>query len=127
MLFRSDGTPYYNNNGTTGWTAVGSGGGGVTAIADTSTATPLYPLFSAAQTGAITNVYTSNGNLNFTPSTGELAADVLNATNGLVVNNMTVSASYSIASGSSAMSVGPVTVASGVSVTVPSGSRWVVL
>jgi len=49
------------------------------------------------------------------------------ASNGLYVNSKTVSVSYSIPSGSSAMSAGPMTVASGVTVTVPSGSRWVVL
>ena len=49
------------------------------------------------------------------------------ASNGLVVNSKTVSASYSIPSGSNAMSTGPVTVASGQSVTVPTGSRWVVI
>ena len=43
------------------------------------------------------------------------------------VNSNTVAASYSIPSGSNAMSVGPITVSSGVSVTVPSGSNWVVL
>jgi hypothetical protein len=45
----------------------------------------------------------------------------------LFVNNMTIAASYSIPSGYSASSVGPVTVNSGVTVTVPSNSRWVVL
>jgi len=35
--------------------------------------------------------------------------------------------SYTIAAGSSGMSAGPVTVASGQAVTVSSGSRWVVL
>jgi len=54
-------------------------------------------------------------------------APIQRANNGIIVNNMTVSASYSIASGDSGMSVGPVTVASGQSVTVASGSRWVVL
>jgi hypothetical protein len=49
------------------------------------------------------------------------------ATNGLVVNSNTVAASYSIPSGSSAMSVGPMTVASGQSVTIPTGSRWLIL
>lgn len=43
------------------------------------------------------------------------------------VNSLTVSSSYSIPSGSSAMSAGPITVNSGVTVTVPSGSKWVVL
>ena len=54
-------------------------------------------------------------------------ASVVNATNGLVVNSNTVAASYSIPSGSSAMSAGPMTVASGQTVTIPSGSRWVVI
>lgn len=54
-------------------------------------------------------------------------APIQRASNGIVVNSKTVSASYSIASGDCGMSVGPVTVASGQSVTVASGSRWVVL
>jgi hypothetical protein len=58
---------------------------------------------------------------------GYVQNTIFEATNGLIVNNMTVSASYTIPSGYSASSVGPVTVAGGVSVTVPSGSRWVVL
>lgn len=42
-------------------------------------------------------------------------------------NSTAVTTSYSIPSGKNAMCVGPITVNSGVSVTVPSGSRWVVL
>jgi len=49
------------------------------------------------------------------------------AQNGLHVNNQTISTSYSIPSGYAASSVGPITLSTGVSVTVPSGSRWVVL
>ena len=58
---------------------------------------------------------------------GTISGTSLNATNGIVVNSNSVSASYSIPSGSNAMSAGPMTVASGQTVTVPSGSRWVVL
>ncbi len=60
-------------------------------------------------------------------STGTAFVPAVNATNGIVVNNQTVAASYTIPSGSNASSVGPITVASGQSVTVASGSRWVVL
>jgi hypothetical protein len=49
------------------------------------------------------------------------------ASNGLMVNNQTIATSYSIPSGYAASSVGPVSLSTGVSVTVPSGSRWVVL
>ena len=49
------------------------------------------------------------------------------ASNGLVMNNMTVGTSFTIPTGYSASAVGPVTISSGVTITVPSGSRWVVL
>jgi len=42
-------------------------------------------------------------------------------------NTQTISTSYTITTGSSAMSTGPITISSGVSVTIPSGSRWVIL
>lgn len=45
----------------------------------------------------------------------------------LVVNASTVTESYSLDSGFNAQSVGPITVASGVSVTVASGQRWLVV
>jgi len=94
---------------------------------DTTTATNLYPMFAAATSGTPTTVYTSNAKLLYKPSTGDFQANQMVAMNGLVLNNATVSTSYTIASGYNAMSVGPVTVASGQTVTVASGSRWVVL
>jgi len=70
---------------------------------------------------------TLNQSANFTYNGTTLTAQVVRASNGIVVNNKTVSASYTIASGDSATSAGPITVNSGVTVTVSSGSRWVVL
>lgn len=54
-------------------------------------------------------------------------APQFSATNGIYTNSLTVSTSYSIPSGSSAMSTGPITISGGVTVTVPSGSKWIVL
>ena len=48
-------------------------------------------------------------------------------TKGMWENALTISSNYTITSGNSAMSAGPITIASGVVVTVPSGSRWVVV
>ena len=45
----------------------------------------------------------------------------------LVVNATTVTDNYTVESGTNAQSVGPITVASGVSVTVASGQRWLVV
>lgn len=47
--------------------------------------------------------------------------------NVFVENDTTVTTSYTLTTGRNAMSVGPVTVNGGVTVTVPSGQRWVVL
>lgn len=101
--------------------------GGSALSNDTSTATNLYPVFAAATTGTAENLYTSNAKYLYKPSTGELQSSEVNATNGIFVNSQTVSASYSIPSGSNAVSAGPVAVASGVTVTVPSGSVWTVV
>jgi hypothetical protein len=49
------------------------------------------------------------------------------ASNGLLLSNMTVGTSFTIPTGYSASAVGPVTISAGVTITVPSGSRWVVL
>lgn len=46
---------------------------------------------------------------------------------GYVENAYTINNSSTVNTGSNALSVGPLTIASGVSVTVPSGSRWVVI
>jgi hypothetical protein len=46
---------------------------------------------------------------------------------GLYENAAIISANYSISSGNNAISAGPITVNSGVTVTVPSGSTWTVV
>lgn len=69
----------------------------------------------------------ANSNFTYNSSTDELKAGNVNATNGLLVNSTTVNSSYTIASGSNAFSVGPITTASGATVTVSSGQRWVVI
>jgi hypothetical protein len=42
-------------------------------------------------------------------------------------NSLTISSNYTLTTSKNGLSVGPITIASGVTVTVPSGQRWVVL
>jgi len=42
-------------------------------------------------------------------------------------NGVTVTTSYTLSTNKNAMSVGPITVNSGATVTIPSGQRWIVL
>ena len=94
---------------------------------DTSTSSNLYPTFASVTSGNISTLYTSNANLLYKPSTGELTAQACVDGNGIAVMSTTVSNSYTIATGTNGFSVGPVTVATGKTVTVSSGQQWVVI
>jgi hypothetical protein len=72
--------------------------------------------------------YTDNGTeiASLEKSTGTYTAKQLTASNGIVTNSKTIGTSFTIPSTDNASSAGPITIASGVTVTVSSGSRWVV-
>jgi hypothetical protein len=100
----------------TGTLPVANGGTGLTSL--TANRVPY---------GNGTSALANEADFTYDPSLNTLTAPQISASNGIVVNSNTVSASYSIPSGSSGMSAGPITVASGQTVTIPSGSRWVIL
>lgn len=101
--------------------------GGSALSNDTTTATNVYPVFAAATTGTAENLYTSNAKYLYKPSTGELQASEIVASNGFILNATTLVSSYTIPAGYNANTVGPFIVPSGLTVTVTSGQRWVVL
>ena len=118
---------YLTTDGTnTSWATV-AGGGGATITNDTTTATDIYPLLATVTTGTLSAVNTSNGNLLYRPSTGELKAEAMNAMNGLFFNSATIAVNTTVPAGDNAGSFGPITVASGITVTVNSGSTWTVV
>jgi hypothetical protein len=122
LRFNNTTGEFEGHNGAA-WASVG----GSAISNDTSTSTNLYPLFAAATSGTASSVYTSNAQYLFKPSTGELSVKAPRASNGIVVNSATISSDYTIAAGDNGMSAGPVMVNSGITVTVSSGSTWVVL
>jgi hypothetical protein len=136
--------PYQTGSGATTFLAAGTNGyvmtlaagvptwaaaasSGITISDDTTTNATRYLTFTSATSGSITSENVSSTKLQFNPSKGELTAPAPIASNGILVNSGTVSASYTIASGNNGFSVGPITVASGQAVTVTSGQRWLVL
>jgi hypothetical protein len=58
---------------------------------------------------------------------GDGSGQAFNPSVPIYENTKTVTASYTITAGACAMSVGPITLNAGVTVTIPSGARWVVL
>jgi hypothetical protein len=121
LRFNDDSDEFEGYNGTV-WASVG----GAALVNDTSTSTNVFPLFASATTGTAATLNTSDAKLLYKPSTGELQSSALVASNGIVVNAQTVTASYTIAATNNASSAGPVSIDSGVTVTVSAGSRWVV-
>jgi len=102
--------------------------------------TGTYPNFTVTNTApdvpfTYTSTYipfgqgttTPNQSANLTFDGTSLTAPVQRASNGIVTNNKTIGTSFTIPATDNAMSSGPVTISSGVTVTVSSGSRWVVL
>jgi hypothetical protein len=67
------------------------------------------------------------GTTNVTVAGNLSVGATVNSGSGVIENSATIAANITITSGSNAMSTGPITVDTGVTVTVSSGSRWVVL
>jgi len=99
-----------------GTLGVASGGTGLTTL------TANYVPY-----GNGTSALANSANFTYNNTTGDLTAPQQVASNGIIVNAKSIASSYTITASNNAMSVGPVTVATGQSVTVSSGSRWVVL
>ena len=122
LRFNTTTSQFEGYNGSA-WASVG----GAAISNDTATATTVYPLFANATSGTALTVYTSNAKYLYTPSTGLLQAPNVSSTNGIQINGTTVSTSITIATGTNGFSVGPITTNSGVTVTVASGQRWVII
>jgi hypothetical protein len=87
---------------------------------------------SASAAGSNTQVQFNNlgalgASASYTFDGTTVSAPIQRASNGIVTNNKTIGTSFTIPSTDNAMSSGPVTLSAGVTVTVSSGSRWVVL
>ena len=116
---------YLQYNGTSfAWASAGSA---ITITDDTTTNSTRYPLFANATSGTISTEYVSSTKLKYNPSTGELTAPEQISSNGININADSVSSSYTIATGTNGFSVGPLTINSGVTVTVSSGQRHVII
>ena len=120
------GTGISITNGSGAITVASTVSAGVTVTDDTSTNATRYIIFDDATSGTVTGVNVSSTKLTYNPSFGTFTVPNVEASNGMIVNSKTVSTSYSIPVGSNALAAGPITVGSGATVTVPSGSRWVV-
>ncbi len=68
-----------------------------------------------------------NGSGNVSWSLSEIGAAAVYASGCIYENNQTITANYTMTTNANGMSAGPITINSGVTVTIPSGSAWTVV
>ena len=119
--FNTDTLQFEGYNGSS-WSSVG----GATITNDITTSGNRYPLFAAATSGFAQAVYTSNAKYLYNPNTGTLTSTTFSASSGLMLNAATVSADFTVPTGYNAQSAGPITINTGVIVTVSDTSCWVI-
>jgi hypothetical protein len=64
---------------------------------------------------------------NYNPTLDVLTVGANASSNGITLNATTVSVSYSIPTSYNGLSAGPISIATGVTVTIPTGSAWSVV
>ena len=107
-------------------------------VADESTDTTCFPLFVTAATGDLAPK--SGSNLTFNSATGALGATSYTgdgssltgvasavADGCIYENSQTISNNYTISTNKNALSAGPITIANGVTLTIPSGSVYTIV
>ena len=68
-----------------------------------------------------------NGEANLTFDGTKLSLPRIDVSSGIIENKKNIDTNYTIGSGNNAMSAGPTSIDSGVTVTVPSGSSWTII
>ena len=122
------------NQDTTGTAAIAT----TVTVADESSDTTCFPLFSTAATGDLAPK--SGSNLTFNSNTGALGAtsftgdgsaltglDSTKAGGAIYENSQTISTSHTLTANTNGMSAGPITVNSGITLTIPSGATYTVV
>ena len=106
------------------WAAVAAG---TTVSDDTTTNASYYPTFATATSGTFSTATVSSTKLTYNPSLGDLRATQLAASNGIMFTNQTINTSVTFPTGYDGISGKNSTIASGVTVTVPSGATWTIV
>jgi hypothetical protein len=94
---------------------------------DTTTNASYYPTFATTTSGTFSTATVSSTKLTYNPSLGDLRATQLAASNGIMFTNQTINTSVTFPTGYDGISGKNSTIASGVTVTVPSGATWTIV
>jgi hypothetical protein len=122
------------NTGTLTATNFVGNGSGLTGIVAGATITPTttsgtyYLVGTTSTSGTLTTASISTTSpISYNANTGVLSAPYVYASQGFHENAQTNTASYTVPSSTNAVTAGPYTVATGTTITVSTGSRWVIV
>lgn len=119
------------NGNTTFYTIAGQGTSewevGVGTYTSSGTTLSRDSVLASSNSGSKVNFSAGTKDVFVTYPAGRTLTGGGGGVGALVVNATTVTDNYTVESGTNAQSVGPVTVASGISVTVASGQRWLIV
>jgi len=119
------------NGNTTFYTIAGQGTNewevGVGTYTSSGTTLSRDSVLASSNSGSLVNFSAGTKDVFVTYPAGRTLTGGGGGIGALVVNNTTVTENYTVDTGTNAQSVGPITVASGVAVTVASGQRWLVV
>jgi hypothetical protein len=109
-------------------TLIGISGSPIEIVKVTARSTDTMTIVRA-QEGTTASAFTGGDKVELRVTAGQMTGAAKSGlANGVITeNSTTVTANYTQSTGNNALSVGPVSVASGVTYTVPSGQRWLVL
>ena len=116
-------TTYYTieNPGTTEWEV------GIGTYTLSGTTLARTTVLASSNSGSLVNFSAGTKNVFCSYPASRAITGGGGGIGALVINADNVAANYTVDTGTNAMSVGPITVASGITVTIASGQRWVVL
>ena len=115
------------NNNTTYYTIAGQTGSewevGIGTYTSSGTTLTRTTILASSNSGSAVNFSAGTKDVFVTYPAGRS----ISGGEGYTENDTTIDVSSTINTGRNAVSAGPITLASGITVTIPSGSRWVVL
>lgn len=109
-------TTYYTISGGSEWEV------GIGVYSSTGPTLTRDTVLSSSNANALVSFSAGTKDVFVTQPAERLASQV-----GIIENNASINDNYTISTGNNAMSAGPVTVAAGKTITVPTGSVWTVV
>jgi len=109
-------TTYYTISGGSEWEV------GIGTYTSSGTTLSRDTVLASSNSNALVNFSAGSKNVFVT-----YPAAKASMASGIIENSATINQNYTIGTGSNAVSAGAITIASGITVTVPAGSNWVIL